>query len=644
MRFISRFFFTITLVFLLLVLSFFIILSSRYGLPLVTWVINTTTPYAFSAEGLDYDVKRPFTFALKSPKLFADKSKIEPPLLETGYLSASLSLDSIFHRRVKFDHLLLSEIDLNNWLTMTNNIPVQIKQLGIEKASAETEVWAISNAAFQLRNWRNEGSIYGTWKGRWQFTADDFIFNKNQITKVFLDGKVHNDTWSFPSVSFENEFGTVTATGTIDEKEITLSQLTVSDTKLDNPEEFKTLENEVTQLASTYPVYIKRIDLFDFSLYTPELSIEHLNLSGSDLKLNDLLLLPSIDVWPPLSPWSSSNSSISFNASLFTFKERVFTDLLGDVRLHYEDIKVAAFSANFNEQGYLSFSGDFSPTNAHFNHLFINGTSFEIAALPSISGLTQLETLSFDKISLRNINLTSFDKNFPMQWLDIRLKGKDITLLKHSNLGIWSGNLRWNAEYSSVNRVPMGRSHIAINVKDEQVQIDPIDIGFTDGQIIGNANVDIANASMPWSLSLTGLNAPTEVYQQWANVNLPMQGLHDMALQFNGLASGWDSLRYSFSGNLTAQPQTLTLKGNKALPLPQLLVESLAKSKVDNEEGEEIKLNAEEIKLSADRGRISLAPLKISSDDKQTYLIGNWDLVTEDAGLQFESQLPASKQ
>lgn len=622
MRFFFKFIATISTLSALLLVILLGTLSTSQGLPLVTQLVNLATPYYFIANQLEFQWHSPRQWTFHHPKLYASKDLNQAPIFDATALSFTLSPFSEQQTAWSFEQMTIKGTALTPLLQNRPQTPFKITSLALDDVDIQFEDWTINSAAIQLNHWQNDRKLFGQWQGDWQFSAPQMSIRDHQLTNLLFHGHKDRHAFSMNGFSFHSPFGNFTGKADIHNNTIRVFHLTLSDSKIESAVALDELKQAWEALNEAYQVYVERWDLLNVSTVSGARSVEKLNLSLKEVGFYR-------------GHWQfNAKSQLSFHAETMQFDEVLFVDILGDLQLKPDVIKVEGLSTKFDEGGYLTFSGQFSPLSFHFDQLTLNGVDLHLPH-PAITTLANIlpTQVSFDELALQHINLQAANPRFPMQWLGVNLKGHDLVIAPSNLKAAFSGDIEFSAAYASLNRQPVGATHFQLKTKNKHLIFDPIDISFQNGQIIGSASLDSSNSSLPWTLALSGLNVPSNLYQQWLDLDVPITGKHDLELQLTGLARGLDSLRYSVMGNIILEPvfSQWQNKNPIAAHLQQFLNGS-SKATLDDANLEIGKINA-----SIDRGHVTLAPVTIKTEAVTKEMTGNWDFVTEQGQFDFRS-------
>ncbi|MCC4797451.1 hypothetical protein BCT30_13060 [Enterovibrio norvegicus] len=622
MRLLAKLLTSLLIVLVVALCTFLTVLHTSYGLPMVQRVVSTLTPYQLNASALEYNILSPFNVAFDDPELLQDNRG-----KSVAYLSFTISpLDSLTGQLV-LKSLVIRGATIDDTLPEWVPSTLSVKHIALDDLAYDSDGLSFSQADVQLSNWQNSEEKWGTWNGKFQFSAPHISLQGQTLSNLLLDSEKRDDIWEVWGLSFNSIFGNITGSATLDAKNHwTVHQLGVSDARIEPSEALSTLSSQWQAFSQHYSMDIRRLDLLDVSAEMPTLSIDHLNLSAQSMTVKNGELT-----------WANSNvpSLLSFNANLLRYDTWVLTDALGEFSLSPDLLRVNAFSSKINDEGFISFAGDISKTSVQLDTLVVNGFDLTLQA-PLVSTLktawSALNDIRIASLSVRHTNITVPDVNFPLQLIGINLRGNRLSLREKQRSGMWQGDLTVSMKAASVNRISVSAPHASMSVSDGIWQLDTLSLSFRQGQLNATAKVDLANPSRPWEMKAQGLSIPTTLYQQWFDVNLPLSGEHDVYAAFSGLAASNDSFAYSLTGTLNATPHRVLFSRSPGTTLSQDILNVFMETD-RTQDAVALPLVMGDIAITADRGRIHITPTTIEDDNEKTELSGEWDLVTRDGEL-----------
>ncbi|KKD59913.1 hypothetical protein RN22_13630 [Grimontia sp. AD028] len=629
MRFLAKLFASLVIITLVALGALITVLSTNYGLPLVQKTVATLTPYTLRATSLDYDLLSPFSFTLIEPELVEQET--ENTLYRAGYASAALSLWDSIDGSLVLQSAVIRKATIN--LADKAALPesLSIKHLALDDVAYQSSAFAFDHADIQIANWQNTEEKWGSWQGQFQFSAPSLSIDGQTLTNLLLDSELNEEKWEIWGLSFNSQFGNITGSATIEDRKVTLHQLTLSDARIEPSDNLSNLTAMWASLSEDYDIAINRLDLLDVSASLDTLTLEHLNLSAQSVNLQGGEL-----VWAA----NDASSLLSFNANLINYDTWLLTDVLAEMSLSPARIEVGAFSSKVDDEGYISFAGDMTPASLSLRSLVLNGLTLELEDGLSRSLSTYwkgFDNIRLNNLTVRHTNITVPDPAFPLQVMGLNLKGKDLLLRQASHNGMWLGELTGSAKAASINRIPVSSPYLAMRVEDGVWRLDPLSLTFQQGQLAAKANADLTNPSRPWLFEGTGLSLPTAIYSRWLGLNLPLEGEHDLSVRVSALGGDKDSLAYSLTGDLKATPHRTVMLANQGESFGQSLLMLFA-DKSGEAEKVALPVSLGEVKIAADRGRIGLAPLSLVQEGQRSTLSGQWDLVTGNGGLSHSRQ------
>ena len=622
MRLLAKLFASLLIVLVVALSAYIAVLHTSYGLPLVKRTFSTFTSTQLDAKSLSYSITRPFSVALLSPEFRRDEYVLKVANIDVTVAPLSFLTDS-----PTLQQLLVSGLTLDNTTSAWLPHHFSVEHLALESLQYQSEQLTLSDADMQVSDWSYQGEGWGTIDGRLQLAAPKLRWEGIQTENLLLDSEKREDDWEVWGLSFDSALANVTASATLQpNNHVVFQQLTVSDSQLEASDALSYFLSQLETYKQRYTVDIQRLDMLDISAELSDMSVDHLTLSAQSIRLKNGKLY-----WQETSP----ATLLSFNANLLRIKDWVFTDAIADLSLSQRAMDINALSAKL-EEGFVSVAGSLTQDSLHLNNLILNGLDFDIQNdVQQVASLwwQSLDDVTIDNLAIRHLNLTAPVHAFPFQLQGMNIKGQDLSLKKAGKTGLWSGTLTTDASAASINRIFVSAPFLRMSVTENVWSLDAASLTFKEGQLTANANVDLGQESRKWALSVSGLGVPTEIYQYWFDIALPLRGKHDITAEFSGIGATKDSLYFSLTGMLEATPNNTFITLNAQQNLRQSLQQLFA----DQESGQtEMPLSVSKVKIAADRGRIRLSALTAASGSESYTVSGQWDLATQQGALSVD--------
>jgi len=595
------------------------LLHTQYATAILSYGINTLSPYSFSARHIGYTITEPWHLTIEQPHI----SIQQQPLFQAKQLDLWFKPTKLLYPGWYFDSILVEGLDLSPDTPLPILPLISSDRLALTSFNLTSPELILRNSQLQLDNWRNQPQSWGLFSGTFQLSAKELHWQQLALRDVLLDGD-HNDqhwkiygfsfNWQHASLSGQAEYlATAQTTETI-----LLHQLTISNLQLQDSELINTLQSHLGQLLKpSVKLDVRRLDILDSSIERPDYTINDGNLSLHNWS------------WPA-SLWHQRNAFLSLGASSIRWKNTVIDEPLVELAFSPQQINIEGMSANLLS-GYVQTDGTITPDTLALNQLTINGIKW---FLPE-QWLTQLHNASryFNNISLTTLDigytqLTAPHPQLPFQLSGINASGHDLVLKRRGQTGLWQGKLIASAGFASVNSIAMIEPFMEMNSQAGQWQLTKLLIPFRNGLLETTGSLDLNREGQPWQLALTADSMPVNVLPRWLQLPLPISGVMDIDLTASGLGQHATGLAYSLEGELKGSFRQLQLdKRTTAQLWQQWSQQNMSALAIQQTEGQSYNpLTASPLAIKASRGRITIEPVLLKGDDFTATLQGQWDL------------------
>ncbi|MGL4826842.1 MAG: hypothetical protein ACRC24_05095 [Vibrionaceae bacterium] len=623
--------------FALTVLILLTALHTPFNLPLTQLALEKFTNYRLTAQKMHYSVLEPLTVKFIRPQL-AMVGQVGDYSVQQLALTFS-PFSTLYQRKLILKQLTIDGVTLHEQIHRQFPFEFGAERLQLRNADLQLNDFKISGAALELHNWHNSYDAWGKWSGDFVFSAKRVNYADEEFKYAELAGNQNKNSWIINLLSFKSQYGDISAALLLESNKLQFEQFTLANATIEGVQRnaFKVLEKSLQPWLEKYEITLNKLNLFDINVYTTDLTVEHLSLSGANLALSQGKIRWQVE---PV-------AEFSLNADLVSSEHWVLSDLVADLAVSNEQVSVNAFSCDLMDDALLTFSGKFNEKSAKFSNLAISNLSLDINRRDEgllLQWWEKLEQLEIDDLAVYNSHFTSVSEDNAFFFNKVNVDGEALLLKKGKKAALWQGKLQVSAADATINQISL-RAPLVTSENREGTWLLQAVLPFTKGHLDLDARLDLQDKGQPWQLRAQGLALPSELYQQWSIAALPLRGEHDLNLQLSGLASSNDALRYSISGELTAAPIVTFVAlppslntQSEAMPtfslasLPELL---LNKTLGKNQQIEQdlYRVRADDIKLTADRGRIFLAESKIENEEGSIILSGKWDLVKKSGGL-----------
>ncbi|MGL5290547.1 MAG: AsmA family protein [Vibrionaceae bacterium] len=628
--------------FALTVLILLTALHTPFNLPLTQLALEKFTNYRLNAQKMQYSLLEPLTIKFIRPQL-AMVGQVGDYSVQQLALTFS-PLSTIYQKKLILKQLSIDGVTLHEQIHRQFPFEFGAEYLQLRNADLQLSDFKISGAALDLQNWHNSYDAWGKWSGDFIFSAKRVNYADEEIKHAQLAGNQSNGSWIINLLSFKSQYGDISAALLLESNKMQFEQFTLANATIEGVQRnaFKVLEKNFQPWLDKYEIAINKLNLFDINVYTTDLTVEHLSLSGANLALSQGKVRWQVE---PL-------AEFSFNADLVSSEHWVLSDLVADFTIDNKQLTVKAFSSDLMDDALLTFSGQFSEKSSRFSNLAISNLTLDISRRDEgllLQWWEKSEQLQIDNLAIYNSHFTSVSEDNAFFFNKVNVDGEALLLKKGKKPALWQGKLQASAADATINQISLRAPLVTSENREGDWLLQAV-LPFTKGHLELDARLALQEKGQPWQLSAQGLALPSEIYQQWSIAALPLKGEHDLNLQLSGLASSSDALRYSISGELTAAPIVTFIAlppflnaQNEVMPafslanLPDLLLNKII-GKNQQIEQDLYRVRSDDIKLTADRGRVFLAESKIENEQGSIILSGQWDLVKKSGGFSAKKE------
>lgn len=607
------------------------LLHTRYATSIVTYALNTFSPYSVTANAVSYHITDPWHLTASDIHFKDQHQKSEN--LNAKVLQLWFSPGKLLKPGWHFDTILIDGLSLSANTEQPSLPELYTDRLALTNFDWHSAQLSLENSKLQLDNWQNRPDSGQTFSGDFQLAADQLAWQGIKLNEVLLDGdyKPNSDTqpqWTLYGFSFDWQQASFNGQAEYIEQDdaLILNQLTVSDLKLHHSESLNSqwLEQQTRSLQLPQTIEIRRLDILDSSFEQPQLSLNHANLSLQNWH------------WPA-DHWHQQDARFSLSADSLRWHDTVMDAPLAELAFSPEQIVIEGASAKALE-GYVQTDGTLTPDTLALNQLTLNSIKWFLPE--NWPELIKKTSQHFDNIQLAALDIgyaqvTDTTPGRHFQFSDLNVSGHDLLLKHEGQAGLWQGELTASSGFASIKTVSMVEPIITMRSQEGQWQLSELIVPFKNsGLLSANGKINLQQEGQPWQLELTTDSMPVSVLPQWLNLPLPLGGNMDIELAANGLGQHATSLAYSLEGELKGQFRQLQLSQQKTKQIWQQWSGSSTEqhsgkdtmSKTDIEETKPFSVSANQLHVQAERGKIKLAPISLQSRGFTATLQGNWDL------------------
>ncbi|EHU5004673.1 AsmA family protein [Vibrio vulnificus] len=523
-----------------------------------------------------------------------------------------LSPDLYANGRVQVASVLLDGLSLQTGLSRSPKtfIPstVQIHQLAISNLDYADNQLSARGIKFQVKQPQWQRSDQFIPFGEIQFSAEQLYWQGEAFNQPLLDidYKPQDSTlyglslsWRGAKVSGQAEQypqGWSLVNVTVEGLDLSQQQLT---SILAKP--WKRFGSQITHINSL-DILRSSLALEDYRLINFELSSENLTL--------------------PFSLWQQQQGLISFSAESVQDQHNVWVEPRIKLTLDPNTINVEEASAQW-QQGNLLFSGTIKPDAIALDQLMVNNVKWAAEQPGEGAWLWQwLENASYVSVERLNIERSQFIQLIRQpywQLSGLNIDGEKLRLKQEQQLGLWQGKLRATAANASYQDILSSHPLVEMHSDDGLWQLDRLFAPLKQGYIEAYGQLQLNSLSKPWQATLNADGLPMGLLLSQLPLPFDLNAISSIDVSATGLGGDWAMFSHSLTGGIHAR---------------------LHEAYTPFDEGNILPLQVSEISLSMERGKLTLAPVKLQGPDIEGTIGGASDLTApEQGGIRYQVKM-----
>ncbi|HFQ5442271.1 TPA: AsmA family protein [Vibrio vulnificus] len=523
-----------------------------------------------------------------------------------------LSPELYTNGRVQIASVLLDGLSLQTGLSRSPKtfIPntVQIHQLAISNLDYADNQLSARGIKFQVKQPQWQRSDQFIPFGEIQFSAQQLYWQGEAFNQPLLDidYKPQDSTlyglslsWRGAKVSGQAEQypqGWSLVNVTVEGLDLSQQQLT---SILAKP--WKRFGSQITHINSL-DILRSSLALEDYRLINFELSSENLTL--------------------PFSLWQQQQGLISFSAESVQDQHNVWVEPRIKFTLDPNAINVEEASAQW-QQGNLLFSGTLKPDAIALDQLMVNNVKWAAEQPGEGAWLWQwLENASHVSVERLNIERSQFIQLIRQpywQLSGLNIDGEKLLLKQEQQLGLWQGKLRATAANASYQDILSSHPLVEMHSDDGLWQLDRLFAPLKQGYIEAYGQLQLNSLSKPWQATLNADGLPMGLLLSQLPLPFDLNAISSIDVSATGLGGDWAMFSHSLTGGIHAR---------------------LHEAYTPFDEGNILPLQVSEISLSMERGKLTLAPVKLQGPDIEGTIGGASDLTApEQGGIRYQVKM-----
>ncbi|ASJ39949.1 AsmA family protein [Vibrio vulnificus] len=523
-----------------------------------------------------------------------------------------LSPELYANGRVQVASVLLDGLSLQTGLSRSPKtfIPstVQIHQLAISNLDYADNQLSARGIKFQVKQPQWQRSDQFIPFGEIQFSAEQLYWQGEAFNQPLLDidYKPQDSTlyglslsWRGAKVSGQAEQypqGWSLVNVTVEGLDLSQQQLT---SILAKP--WERFGSQITHINSL-DILRSSLELEDYRLINFELSSENLTL--------------------PFSLWQQQQGLISFSAESVQDQHNVWVEPRIKLTLDPNTINVEEASAQW-QQGNLLFSGTIKPDAIALDQLMVNNVKWAAEQPGEGAWLWQwLENASYVSVERLNIERSQFIQLIRQpywQLSGLNIDGEKLRLKQEQQLGLWQGKLRATAANASYQDILSSHPLVEMHSDDGLWQLDRLFAPLKQGYIEAYGQLQLNSLSKPWQATLNADGLPMGLLLSQLPLPFDLNAISSIDVSATGLGGDWAMFSHSLTGGIHAR---------------------LHEAYTPFDEGNILPLQVSEISLSMERGKLTLAPVKLQGPDIEGTIGGASDLTApEQGGIRYQVKM-----
>lgn len=631
MRLLSKLMLIFVLIIVVTLTTIIGILHTRYNQPLVNLILAQVSPYQVSAKKIDYDIRTPYQLRFEHVEI-TDNQQV---LIHADSIQLWLSKHSITGDKLVFDGVQINNITSANMPLLTTLPPFTIKRLVLNNTNLNTPTFAIKHGLIQMDNWQTPTANTPWWQsfnGSLKMSATNIRWHQVALQQVLINANKHDQQWQFKGISGLWQQAKITAQAQFNNANhsLTIDQLTVNQFRLQDQQLLNDWQQQFTSQTMPFKaITLKRLDVVNSSIELPQWGADDINLS--------------LDNWQwPQNYWQQQNSRLSFSASHAQWQQLNVEQPLAELQFMPQQIISHGISAQILN-GFVRVDGWIDPQQLFISDLKASGIKWFIDKdWPQTWQQWQQKytDIIVKKLNINNSQITSSASTMPFQLAGIDINAKNAVLKQNNQWGLWQGNIDADLGFGSINQVVINQAIATMHSNAGQWQLDKLVLPFNHGMLKARARISLDDPQRPWQLTLIGDTVPAQTLSQWLSLPLPLTGVIDTQIKFNGQASTQADFKTHLNGTAHVDFRQLALTNMTPQQLfthwqqPHFAaINPPAKTAASS-----LPLTATPLTLTAQDGTIQLPPTTITANNFAIKFNSHWSLANSEQ-QQFQLEL-----
>ncbi|EHU4977879.1 TPA: AsmA family protein [Vibrio vulnificus] len=587
----------------LIPISILVSLQTRYA----SQVFNQLSQFSglgMQAESVHYQYPDHFSFK--------NVSFTHNEMSYVEQLEIWLSPELYANGRVQVASVLLDGLSLQTGLSRSPKtfIPstVQIHQLAISNLDYADNQLSARGIKFQVKQPQWQRSDQFIPFGEIQFSAEQLYWQGEAFNQPLLDIDYKPQDSTLYGLSLSWRGAKVSGQAEQYPQGWSLVNVTVEGLDLSQQQLTSILAKPWERFGSQI-THINSLDILRSSLALEDYRLINFELSSENLTL-------------PFSLWQQQQGLISFSAESLQDQHNVWVEPRIKLTLAPNTINVEEASAQW-QQGNLLFSGTIKPDAIALDQLMVNNVKWAAEQPGEGAWLWHwLENASYVSVERLNIERSQFIQLIRQpywQLSGLNIDGEKLRLKQEQQLGLWQGKLRATAANASYQDILSSHPLVEMHSDDGLWQLDRLFAPLKQGYIEAYGQLQLNSLSKPWQATLNADGLPMGLLLSQLPLPFDLNAISSIDVSATGLGGDWAMFSHSLTGGIHAR---------------------LHEAYTPFDEGNILPLQVSEISLSMERGKLTLAPVKLQGPDIEGTIGGASDLTApEQGGIRYQVKM-----
>ncbi|EJL6389182.1 AsmA family protein [Vibrio vulnificus] len=523
-----------------------------------------------------------------------------------------LSPELYANGRVQVASVLLDGLSLQTGLSRSPKtfIPstVQIHQLAISNLDYADNQLSARGIKFQVKQPQWQRSDQFIPFGEIQFSAEQLYWQGEAFNQPLLDIDYKPQDSTLYGLSLSWRGAKVSGQAEQYPQGWSLVNVTVEGLDLSQQQLTSILAKPWERFGSQI-THINSLDILRSSLALEDYRLINFELSSENLTL-------------PFSLWQQQQGLISFSAESVQDQHNVWVEPRIKLTLDPNTINVEEASAQW-QQGNLLFSGTIKPDAIALDQLMVNNVKWAAEQPGEGAWLWHwLENASYVSVERLNIERSQFIQLIRQpywQLSGLNIDGEKLRLKQEQQLGLWQGKLRATAANASYQDILSSHPLVEMHSDDGLWQLDRLFAPLKQGYIEAYGQLQLNSLSKPWQATLNADGLPMGLLLSQLPLPFDLNAISSIDVSATGLGGDWAMFSHSLTGGIHAR---------------------LHEAYTPFDEGNILPLQVSEISLSMERGKLTLAPVKLQGPDIEGTIGGASDLTApEQGGIRYQVKM-----